>query len=765
MAAADTATPRPEATARVGDRPEGSRSDALRRVRTQRGRTWRRFWPLTTVVSFAVIGQPLTAGAEPSSAEAGDPSEGDLDKLATMSLAELLETEVVTATRTAQSLETAPAVISVLTKEDIARRGYQSVAEALRHIVGFYVVDDHVLPNVGVRGVAGGLFGESGTIKVMIDGHSVAFRPSGGNWLGPELVPLSAVERIEIIRGPSSALYGADAFLGVVHIITRQGSDLSGADARASADWASSRSAGLDYDMSAGTRKDAWEFFVAARLHEEDRSGMGLPDTSPAPRVPAYRSDDLVSRGAEHASRVALARATHHYGDKQRLTLVAYHSEFDRQSELSPWTQLPYGLDEDGRLHETRIAAHQTSVGLISDSSIGATGGLTMRGYYFTGGPSLEDRIDVGTEMFEVKRHFGYEGLEGQIEGHVQLLDELGAVFGAEGIIDREELPSVLRVLKVTTDAYPGGEVVEEQSIRQGKKVFSNLGLFAQASWTRLEPHLTLFAGARYDRHSIYESQVSARVGAVSNPLEPMFIKLLYGNAFLAPSPLLLYGVPYRVGDIMGNPDLEPQHAHTVEGQISIRPVEAIALSTGLAYSRLLNQAMFVQRGLNRLAENLAEVESLSWESEVAVKYDRWVEAYASSEVPYAVRDLGQRGYQADLIGSENTIYPGYILRFGVSGEIPAFRLRPGVETVHVGSRRASEMNILERGSDYRLPAYTTLDATLSTVGIEVLDDRETVILVKARNVLDVRGPDPGFAGVDYPLLPFSVLAQLRQQF
>ena len=57
---------------------------------------------------------------------------------------------------------------------------------------------------------------------MLIDGHSVAFHSTGGNWLGPELVPLSAIERIEIVRGPASALFGADAFLGVINIKTRR---------------------------------------------------------------------------------------------------------------------------------------------------------------------------------------------------------------------------------------------------------------------------------------------------------------------------------------------------------------------------------------------------------------------------------------------------------------------------------------------------------------------------------------------------------------
>src|SRR3954452_21257045 len=67
----------------------------------------------------------------------------------------------------------------------------------------------------------------------MIDGRSVAYRSTSGNWLGVELVPLESVQQIEIIRGPASALYGADAFLGVVNIITVRPDAMSALRARA----------------------------------------------------------------------------------------------------------------------------------------------------------------------------------------------------------------------------------------------------------------------------------------------------------------------------------------------------------------------------------------------------------------------------------------------------------------------------------------------------------------------------------------------------
>ncbi|HYP89305.1 MAG TPA: TonB-dependent receptor plug domain-containing protein, partial [Polyangiaceae bacterium] len=159
--------------------------------------------------ALGTLGLSIALGLCARTARAADPKpEAGVEDL---DLVKLLNVEVSTATKTAESLDEAPAVITVVTRADIIRWGYQSVAEVLQHTVGFYLTDDHILPNAAVRGMTGGLGAESGMMKVMIDGRSVAYRTTSGNWLGVELVPLESVAQIEIIRGPVSALYGADA--------------------------------------------------------------------------------------------------------------------------------------------------------------------------------------------------------------------------------------------------------------------------------------------------------------------------------------------------------------------------------------------------------------------------------------------------------------------------------------------------------------------------------------------------------------------------
>ena len=99
--------------------------------------------------------------------------------------------------------------------ERFARHGWRSLGEVLANVPGLYVIDDLVLPSVSVRGVSGGLNAGTRIVKVMVDGTVVNFRPDLTAFLGPELIPIEVIDRIEIAKGPLSAVYGANAFLEI----------------------------------------------------------------------------------------------------------------------------------------------------------------------------------------------------------------------------------------------------------------------------------------------------------------------------------------------------------------------------------------------------------------------------------------------------------------------------------------------------------------------------------------------------------------------
>ena len=136
------------------------------------------------------------------------------------SLEDLLKVEVVTASRKSQDLLEVPAAAYVLTHDDIERSGATSLPEALRQVPGVQVA--RLSSGVWAVSVRGFNDRFSNKLQVLVDGRSV-YSPlfAGVLWEGVQ-VPLADVERIEIIRGPGAAAWGANAVNGVINIITRK---------------------------------------------------------------------------------------------------------------------------------------------------------------------------------------------------------------------------------------------------------------------------------------------------------------------------------------------------------------------------------------------------------------------------------------------------------------------------------------------------------------------------------------------------------------
>jgi len=149
-------------------------------------------------------------------------------KLEDMSLQQLLNVKIVSASKKSEFLFDAPVSASVLTKEEIRNAGCTSIMEALRLVPGMIVREqsngnydihlrgmDNVPPNAAFEG-------NSTTTLVMIDNRPIYNYLKGGTFWETLPVDINDVERIEVVRGPAAALYGPNAVSGVINIITRQ---------------------------------------------------------------------------------------------------------------------------------------------------------------------------------------------------------------------------------------------------------------------------------------------------------------------------------------------------------------------------------------------------------------------------------------------------------------------------------------------------------------------------------------------------------------
>ena len=669
----------------------------------------------------------------------------------------LLNVEVSTATKTAESVEDAPAVITVVTRQDIRRWGYRDVADVLQHTLGFFMVDDHVLPNVGVRGMSGGLGAESGVIKVMIDGRSVAYRTTSGNWLGVELVPLEAIEQIEIIRGPASALYGADAFLGVVNIITVKPDNVRPL-AVGVAPVLTPGSPGGRFDAIGGAKLGDFDFMLAASGEDVDRSNLRFPDESPGGRFPPWVGDRRTALNLERRSIVGQARIGYEVPRKGRISLSGFVSGIERGGDFAHWAQLTNDT-VDGREVGTRIGLIQTRLDL--DGLYHATDWLdcALQGSYSRGGLLPSDRIEVGSALFYVERDQSYRAFDTSFEARFMPSSRFNLIAGVEGSFDHEGLRAPKRIDRAT------GREVDIGSASGQHADLSNIGVFLSSSFKLLDPWLKLTGGVRLDKHSQYDQQISGRAGVVSRLGPKLTLKLLYGKAFKAPSPYLLYAAPLQPGDVIGNPDLSPQTVHTGELQLSLHPNRFFGVTSGVSQSFLLEKAEFTPQGINQAARNVASQRSLAWESRVDLRYYDDYNLYGSFELVRSTRDLGQEGYSATLVGDENVVYPSWIGRAGAMVGVPSpvhFPLQAGLEGIVVGPRRAADASIVERGSSYNLPTYVLLDATLATRELYLVPGHESRLALRGKNILGVVGPDPGFSGFEYPVRPTELILELR---
>ena len=734
---------------------------------------------------------------------------------------------VVTSTKHLQSITEAPSIISVITREQMQEHNCRNLAEALGLLPGIFVNSDYVFHDVGLRGISGELRGASHLIKVLINGQSVSFRSETTNFLGAELIPLDAIERVEVIRGPASALYGANAFLGVVNVITRYPGVQTHFNVSVGGEWFGDTQPGTSVSLTAGGTKGPFELFVAAAHLREDRSGLTIRCTTaiggekPCDDVTeitekvlakpsfddlAQPSSFLVTLGTD-LNELFAPRSKRDLG---KIRLLGNLQILDSRGSFSDWGTLNF---EEQRSAEGQLLGRVPNSG----NRVALYNGVVRADYrlsffarrlelqagaaYAQGGSADTERLRDISGSVERSR-YGFDGVDLSLGLDLTLLDRaplaapgLRRIFGGANLsfgLDHSQ-----DHIFYVADAGAVPRVYTTSAL-------SNLGLWGQLSGSLLRDKLTILAGLRFDRHRgaalspasiaamtdpaserlcgtrVCYDQPSFRLGATYRLLEDalflerlgkplidsLFVKLLWGTAFMAPSPVFLYNDDF-LGErpLNPNPALLPQRVVSTELLLGARLLQRrLELSVALYQNFLSNKAEFMRYGLGIRAENGPSVSTLGAEVEGKLRFPL-LTAYGNLSAQASERLLGDN---LDRRIGDTFGYPDWMGRVGLSAPIKPLSLLATLELAYVGKRVGHYFNRSDREDEkYTLAPYALLHLDVVTTRWMLWEDRETKLSFGVHNLLDRRYDYPGYQPYyryDVPGQPRLWLLRLQQE-
>jgi outer membrane receptor for ferrienterochelin and colicins len=452
-----------------------------------------------TNLAFLVFGILLSFTSMLWAKEPGD--------LLDLSLDQLVNIEVQSASRFKQKSSEAPSAVDVVTAEDIRSFGWRTLADALNAMRGIHIRNDRDYQHVGSRGFLHDADFNS-RILLMVDGRRMNDNIYDSAFIGEEfLVDMNLIERIEYIPGSGSSLYGANALVGVINVITKQGKDINGARI-------SGEAGSLDTYRGRATYGKKWDdgtdlLLNASQFYSGGADKLFFPEYSKTNGGLAENAD------REHSRRL-FGQLSH--GD---FTLRSGYVERFKRVPTAPFDTI---FNDSG----TSTNDKQFYADLDYNTVIGQDMALQLRGFYH--------RYDHSAHLPRLEQ----EGNNPPIRT-VELQDSSGRWFGGEaklmGIMLEDhkwtlglefQYDQKQRLIGHAADL----DAPSTQRDRNGWRT----GLYLQDEY-RITDNLLINLGFRLDQnHMIDKIQFNPRAAIIWDITPAITTKLLYSSAFRAPN-------------------------------------------------------------------------------------------------------------------------------------------------------------------------------------------------------------------------------------
>lgn len=571
-------------------------------------------------------------------AAAGSSSAEDLTEL---SIEELLEIEVISASRLGQKANQAPTSLSVLTSGDIRTFGWRTLAEALNALRGINTSNDRNYSYIGVRGFS--QFGDfNSRVLFMIDGQRMNENLYDGGYLGQEfMLDMDMVERIEYIPGSGASIYGANAFTGLINVVTKNGRSIDGVQLageagsydsyKARASYGKKTAGGADVLLSASHYDSAGvpSLYYPEFDHPDTNNGIAKNmDGERAERLfgrVQYQDFTMMAGLVDRFKRVPIADGGIIFNDQDYHSLdQQYFGNFKYQKALNDKTSVQLrgsyqGYDYNGT-YPYKNADNLRVLNLSRSHGRWWTGDAQLTSTYFDGQRLLM-------------------GLEYQFDERQQLLNY---------------------------DLNPYASY--QNSNRSGSRV----QLYGQDDIQILDD-VIFSAGLRLDyTHMLKNLQLNPRLGLIWNALNNTTFKLLYSTNFRAPN---VWENDYN----FGQPGLLEERIRSYEGIVEWRSANGLKLIGNLFYNDMYQ---ILQANPDTfITANTGHFHTLGAEFEAEQRWSngRLLKASYTYSLLTDVMQNNAWGY-----GS-----PQNMLKFHYAEPLFNNLLKLGVESIFIGDRRA----------------------------------------------------------------------------
>ncbi|MET1253627.1 TonB-dependent receptor plug domain-containing protein [Aliikangiella maris] len=537
------------------------------------------------------------------------------------------------ATGSKKSISKAPAVASVITAKDIRRIGATNLAEVLEQVPGLHVSrsGQNFVPEFWFRGITSTFNPQT---LIMINGVSTKSVVRGDNHTVWGQFPIHGIERIEIIRGPGSALYGADAFSGVINIITKGSEEPFNNEAgimygsfNTKNIWSNNQFTLADWNFALTTEYIKSKGFEG--LIEEDTqtifdrvaATLNLPAASQAPGFLATSFEALdIWMSANN-------------------TWVNLQAGLQKRSDIGTGQGGTEALDKIGRLgnYKKIFKISLNEVEVLPQFSLG--GNIS---YYGSSQEIEKDMVLFPPGAFFGSFPDGFIGNPGWEEEttHATLtatyrqFNQTEISFGAG--YDRQNLYKVVEEKNFYPDfsPRPGGiedvsdtaEVYMPEADRESHFFYTQL-------ISQIAPDWELTAGARYDHYTDFGSTINPRIALVWSSSLNLTTKFLYGKAFRAPAfaESLVVNNPIA----LGNPTIKPETIDTLEVAFNYNYSPELSLDFNLYHYEIEDFITFIldENGVTATAQNIGKRSGKGFES--GLNY-HWSESFdISANIAY----------------------------------------------------------------------------------------------------------------------------------